>query len=87
MNLLLFSNLKTRFVHFQILHSRSFKDLRIALETFLHIFGIKKLKIFCDSEGAFLKSETLSGGSRERHVYNLLDSREGKEMIETMTFV
>ena len=83
MNLLLLSNLKTGFVHFQILHSRSFKDLRIALEIFLHTFGIKQLKKFCDSEGAFLKSETLSGGSREKHAHNLLESREGKEMIET----
>lgn len=81
-NLLLLSNLRTGFIHFQILHTRSFKELRVALETFLHIFGIKKLKIFCDSEGAFLKSETLSGGGKEKHV-NFLNLREGKEMIES----
>ena len=33
-------------------------------------------------ESAFLKAESLTGGSREKHVYNFLYSAEGKAMQE-----
>ena len=83
MNLLVYWNLKKRFVYFQILHTRSYKNLGLSLETFLYTFGIDKIRIFCNSEGAFLNAEVLTGGSREKHEHNSLNSAEGRIMLET----
>ena len=59
-NLLLFSNLRTGYVHFQLLPSRKYRDIRMSLQSFLHTYAIHKVKFHCDSESAFLKGECVS---------------------------
>ena len=72
-NLLMYSNLRTGFVYFRLFPTRSYKDIRLSLESFLHTYGIQKLRLYCDRESAFLKAENLTGGNRERHIHNSLD--------------
>ena len=81
-NMLLFSNLRTGYVHFQLLPSRKYRDIRMCLQSFLHMYAIHKLKLHCDSESAFLKGESLSGGKKGKYT-DFLDSREAKELQES----
>ena len=73
-NMLLFSNLRTGYVHFQLLYSRKYKDIRLSLQSFWHIFGIQKLRLYCDSESAFLKGKILTGCSKQKYT-SFLESK------------
>ena len=80
--MLVFSNLRTGYVHFQLLPSRKYRDIRMCLQSFLHMYGIHKLRLHCDSESAFLKGESLSGGKKGKYA-DFLDSREARELQES----
>ena len=80
-NILVFCNLKTNYVFFKILFTRHFSEVKLALETFLHFFGISRAQIYCDQEGAFRKGETLSN-INDNNRLNFLNSREALELQE-----
>ena len=63
-NILLYCNLRTGFLFCQILNTRSFKEIRINLETFLHTFALRKVDVYSDSESTFLKIESSTGGDK-----------------------
>ena len=78
-NILVFVNSRTSFVHFELLYSRKFEDLKIVLETFLHKYGLYDVTFISDKELSFQKLSRLNPDMQDLSFYNTHHARTLQE--------
>lgn len=72
-------NSRTNYVHFELLFSKSFQDLKIVFETFLHKYSLSSVCFVADQELSFQKLRRLNTESPPLTFYQ---SRYAKELKE-----
>ena len=81
-NILCFVNIKTGFVKYMPLFTRKFMDVKIAVESFLNIFNLARVRLLSDKEGSFLRSEILSTNSKKNKELCFFASNEARNLEE-----
>ena len=69
-NILIFVNSRTSYVHFELLYTRRFEDLKIVLEMFLHKYSLYDITFISDKELSFQKLSRLNKNMKDVSFYN-----------------
>ena len=78
-NVLVFVNSRTNFVYFEPLYSKSFSELKVVFETFLHRFSLSKVTFIGDMEMSFQKLRRTNDPHQILSFYN---SKQAAELAE-----
>ena len=74
-NILVFVNSRTSYVHFELLYSRRFEDLKIVIEMFLHKYGLVDVTFVSDKELSFQKLSRLNPECKKLNFYSSKHAR------------